>query len=99
LGDAQLALGQRTAALAAYNESLWVARRLATADSDNIGWQRDLIVSLYKVATAADAPLARVTLREAIVMLDALAPDHILRTRGVEQDLQRIVREALSKLT
>jgi FkbM family methyltransferase len=99
LGDAKLALEQRAAALAAYNESLWVARRLAVADSDNIGWQRDLIVSLYKVATAADAPLARVTLREAVGMLDALAPDNTLRTQPVAQGLQRVVREALSKLT
>jgi FkbM family methyltransferase len=99
LGDAKLALEQRAVAVAAYNEGLSVARRLAAADSDNIGWQRDLIVSLYKVATAADAPLARVTLREAVGMLDALAPDDTLRTQPVAQGLQRIVREALSKLT
>jgi tetratricopeptide (TPR) repeat protein len=98
-GDVKLALNQRAAALAAYNEALWVARRLAAADSNNIGWQRDLIVSLYKVATAADPPLARVTLREAVGMLDALAPYNTLRTQPVAQGLQRIVREALSKLT
>jgi tetratricopeptide (TPR) repeat protein len=99
LGDAKLALEQRAAALAAYNEGLWVARRLAGADSDNVGWQRDLIVSLYKVATATDASLARITLREAVAMLDALAPDHTLRNQAVEQDLQRVVRAALCKLS
>jgi hypothetical protein len=99
LGDAKLALEQRAAALAAYNESLWVARRLAATNSDSVGWQRDLIVSLYKVATAADVPLARITLREAVAMLDALAPDNPLRTQVVEQGLQRVVHGALSKLT
>jgi FkbM family methyltransferase len=99
MGDALLASGNRESGLAAYEDSLKIARTLAAADPGNPGWQRDLVVSLYKVATAADAPLARVTLREAVAMLDALAPDKSLQRRAVEEDLQRIVRETLSKLT
>jgi hypothetical protein len=38
-------------ALEAYQQSLAIIKRLAEQDKTNSGWQRDLIVSLYKVAT------------------------------------------------
>jgi hypothetical protein len=38
-------------ALDAYRQSLKIRRMLAEQDKSNAGWQRDLIVSLYKVGT------------------------------------------------
>ena len=38
-------------ALDAYQQSLAIAKRLAEQDKSNSGWQRDLIVSLYKIGT------------------------------------------------
>jgi hypothetical protein len=46
IGDMWVTHGQLEAALAAYEEGLTVARRLAAADPQNAGWQRDLSFSL-----------------------------------------------------
>ena len=45
----RLAAGDRAGALAAYEESLAIRRKLAASDPGNAGWQRDLSVSLNKV--------------------------------------------------
>ena len=42
----RLAAGDRLGALAAYDESLAIIRRLAAAEPRNAGWQRDLGVTL-----------------------------------------------------
>ena len=49
VGDVRLAAGDRAGALAAYEESLAIMRKLAAADPGNAGWQRDVSVSLNKV--------------------------------------------------
>ena len=49
VGDVRLAAGDRAGALAAYEESLAIMRKLAAADPGNAGWQRDVSVSLDKV--------------------------------------------------
>ena len=46
IGDVRLAAGDRAGALAAYEESLAIMRKLAAADPGNAEWQRDLSVSL-----------------------------------------------------
>jgi len=48
-GDVRRAAGDRTGALAAYEESLAIMRKLAAADPGNAGWQRDVSVSLTRV--------------------------------------------------
>jgi tetratricopeptide (TPR) repeat protein len=45
----RLAAGDRAGALAAYQESLVIARKLAAADPGNAGWQRGLSVGLNRV--------------------------------------------------
>ena len=49
VGDVRLAAGDRAGALAAYEESLAIMRKLAAADPGNAGWQRDLSVSPHQV--------------------------------------------------
>ena len=46
-----VAQGKLPEALDAYQQSLRIFQRLADQDKFNSGWQRDLIVALYKVAT------------------------------------------------
>jgi len=46
----QSAQGDLALALASYGQSLEVSRRLAEADPSNAGWQRDLSLSLTRIA-------------------------------------------------
>ena len=48
------AQGDLAGALEAYRQSLAVRQRLAAADPSNAGWQRDLWVSCWKMATMAE---------------------------------------------
>ena len=43
-------LGNLPAALQSFEDGLAIAKRLAKADPDNAGWQRDLIISNVKLA-------------------------------------------------
>ena len=54
IGDVKRSQNDNAGALAAYDESLAIARHLAAADPGNVQWQTDLVVSLYKVAILAD---------------------------------------------
>jgi tetratricopeptide (TPR) repeat protein len=45
----RLSTGDRSGALAAYEESLSIVRELVAADSTNSSWQRDLSVGLEKI--------------------------------------------------
>jgi hypothetical protein len=47
-------LGQGEAAREAYQKSLDIAERLAQAEPDRADYQRDLVVSLWKVGTSDD---------------------------------------------
>ena len=59
--------GDRTGALAAYEESLAITRKLAATDPGNAQWQRDLVLGLWRSRRASiDPPRARDTLREAL---------------------------------
>jgi tetratricopeptide (TPR) repeat protein len=51
LGDVRVAQRKLQDALDAYQQGLAIAKRLADQDKSNSGWQRDLIVSLYKIGT------------------------------------------------
>ena len=71
-------------------------RKLAAADPGNVQWQRDLIISLYMVSTAAYAPRALATLREALAIVEALARDN--KFTVAEQAWPQALRDALAKL-
>ena len=49
MGDVELAAGDRENALAAYEESLQIVRRLASTDPENADWARDVSFSLNKL--------------------------------------------------
>ena len=92
----RLAAGDRAGALAAYEESLAIMRKLAAADPGNAGWQADLVFRLYKVSTAADPPRARAALREALAIAETLARDSKLT--AAQQNWPQLIRDALAKL-
>jgi hypothetical protein len=56
MGDVLMAAGRREEALAEYRESVAIREKLAAADPGNARWQRDLSVSLFRLAGASDAP-------------------------------------------
>ncbi|MGE0500703.1 MAG: caspase family protein [Rhizobiaceae bacterium] len=69
-------LGNLAGALAAYETGLAIARRLAARDPGNAEWQRDLIVSHFKLAQAgADA---RTHLGKALAITLAMERNGIL---------------------
>jgi len=55
LGDVQMQRGNLAAALSSYQASRAIAARLAEADPDNAGWQRDLSVSHDKIGDVQTA--------------------------------------------
>ncbi|MBM3318461.1 MAG: tetratricopeptide repeat-containing protein, partial [Candidatus Eisenbacteria bacterium] len=54
VGDVLLAQGDRAGALKAYRGTQAILERLAAADPSNAGWQRDLIVSYWRMADIAE---------------------------------------------
>jgi tetratricopeptide (TPR) repeat protein len=71
VGDALKAQGNLTDALKAYHDSLAIRERLAEADPNNAGWQRDLSVSSN---TIGDVQVAQGNLPEALKLFrDSLA--------------------------
>jgi len=96
VGRVLLAEGDRAGALAAFEESLAITRKLAGSDPGNAGWQADLVVSLSEVSSVSEPPRARAALREAIAIADALARDGKLTAK--QQDWPRLLRDELAKL-
>ena len=56
IGSSLLAAGDRTRALAAYEEALEIMRELAAYDPEHTGWQSGLSVSLEKVGDVRSTP-------------------------------------------
>jgi len=54
IGDVLVAAGHREEALAAYQKALAIGDKLAAADPGNAGWQTDLVVSYYKIASVSE---------------------------------------------
>ena len=90
------AAGDRAGALAAYEESLAIRRKLVTLDPSNAGWQTYLVVCLYLLSASADATRARAALREALAIVEALARDN--RLTAAHQNWPQDLRDALAKL-
>jgi tetratricopeptide (TPR) repeat protein len=96
IGDARLAGGDRAGALAAYEESLSIARRLLAVDRGSVGWQVDLVVSLYKLSAVVDPARARAALREALAVAEVLAREDKLN--AAQRELPRRIGDALAAL-
>jgi hypothetical protein len=72
IGDVKRSEGDMAGALAAYEESLAIAQRLADIDQTNAQWQTDLVVSLYKIATYADGEKRSAALDKALAIVERL---------------------------
>ena len=72
IGDVKRSQGDREGALAAYEESLDIARHLAAVDPGNVQWQTDLVVSLYKIAILADGDRKSAAVDEALKIVEQL---------------------------
>jgi hypothetical protein len=96
VGDVKLPGGDRAGALADYQESLDIDRKLAALDQDNAQAQIDLCISLYKVSTVADPSRARAALAEALSISEKLEQEQKLT--AAQKNWPNILRTALSKL-
>ena len=72
IGDVKRSQNDNAGALAAYDESLAIARHLAAVDPGNVQWQTDLVVSLYKVAILADGEKKSGAVDEALKIVEQL---------------------------
>jgi hypothetical protein len=99
VGDVLVAQGKLQEALEAYQQSLKIRQTLAEQDKTNSGWQRDLIVSLYKVATTVakigsddDQFRAREIVQEALNLTDKYSgSDHQQLIDALNQAFQQPV--------
>ena len=57
LGDVQVAAGDLKGARQSFEESLQMARRLAAANPNSAAAQRDVAVSMWKLASLPDSPI------------------------------------------
>ncbi len=71
MGDLYGALGQGEQAREAYLKSLAIAERLAQAEPDRADYQRDLVVSLVRIAIDDD-PAADGNLKRALSIIESL---------------------------
>ena len=85
VGDVLVAQGNLTEALKTFRDSLAIADRLAKADPDNAGWQRDLSVAYDRVG---DVLVAQGNLTEALKSFrDGLAiADRLAKADPTTQD-------------
>ncbi len=72
VADVERALGDTATALAAYEESLAISRKLATLDATNVQWQTDLVVGLYKIALMTGDDKKAASVDEAIKIVERL---------------------------
>jgi eukaryotic-like serine/threonine-protein kinase len=78
-GDVRLRAGDGPGALAAYEEGLVIARRLAAADAGNAVSQADLVVSLYRLKSASTERFVQVaSMCEAATILRSMADRNLL---------------------
>ncbi len=95
IGDVRREQGDLAGALAAYEQSLAIRQDLAEADPGNAGWQRDLIVSHWKLATVAGeeakAAEAAAAYREALAIASAMQSAGTLAPRDawIPDELRR----------
>jgi hypothetical protein len=93
-GDGLIRQGDHAGAVAAYQESLDIARTLADKYPPNTQWQTHVVVSLGKLALAGDEPSGRPT--EALSMLKQIksdgraGPSHLKMIDIIEGELAKL---------
>jgi len=92
LGDLAVAAGDGKAARDFFEKALAVRKKIAEADPDNAGFQRDLIVSLVKMAASGNAPAVRYA--EALAIAERLAAAS--RLQGRDQWMVDDLRQRLA---
>ena len=77
VGDVLVAQGKLPEALKSFRDGLAIRERLASADPDNAGWQRDLSLSHEKIgdvlAVQGKLPEALKSFREQLAIAERLA--------------------------
>jgi hypothetical protein len=99
VGNVLVAQGKLQEALEAYQQDLTIAKALAEQDKTNSDWQRDLIISLCKVATTMtkiggndEGFRARDIVREALNLTDKYpGNDRQQLIDALDQALQQVV--------
>ena len=105
IGDVLKAQGDLSAALASYRDALAIGERLAQADPDNAGWQRDLSVSHERIgdieAAGGNIAAAIVAYEKSLPIAQSLAdrfPEHP-RFQADIVITKRRIRELRAQLT
>lgn len=80
VGDARMAQGDLAGAKESYAAGLAIRQRLAASDPSHTGWQRDLLVSHFKIATAGGGDPQR----------------HLRKALDIAEDLEKTGRLAPS---
>ena len=90
IGDVLVAQGEREEALKSYRASLAIAETLARRDPANTQWQRDLVVSYYKISETVPEE-AYALLTEALAIVQRLSDSGRLAPidRWILDDLKR----------
>jgi hypothetical protein len=93
IGDIKIEMGDRAAALAAYDEAAAITRRLVAIDASNAGWKFDMVVGLYKIAMATDGSRRAAAINEALDIAVRLEADGALAAdrQGLPDELRAML--------
>jgi hypothetical protein len=94
IGDVKRAQGDLPGALAAYQDGLTIAKKLAAQDGGNAEWQRDLMISHVKLSEAGGD--AKMHLTKALEIAEAMEAKGILAP--VDAFIPGMLRKQLADL-
>ena len=94
IGDTLVSQGENGAGVEAYRNSLAIIERLAASKPDNAGWQRHLLVSLFKLASAGHDSVHNY--RRALDIAEAMKANGVLASLDahIPDLLRQRIREA-----
>ena len=95
IGDIKMEMGDRAAALAAYDEGAAITRRLVAINASNAGWKFDMVIGLYKIASATEGSHRTDAINEALEIALRLKADEDLAAD--QQSLPDDVRAMLAE--
>jgi hypothetical protein len=72
LGDVHLNLGNLELSRESFEESLTIRERLAEQNPENLVWQLDLVISLYKVAVMSAGDRRSEVIEEGLALVERL---------------------------
>jgi len=96
VGDVLVAQGNLPGALASFKDSLAIRDRLAKADPNNAGWQRDVWVSYWRLASFGTISERRTRWEMVIAKLEDMKARGILQP--TDQRFIAIAKANLDKL-